>query len=154
MNNQQKASFKREHKKRTMKKEEFEKEALKTRIALDFPIALAKSVIVLRGSDDEEITVGGLHIPESSDDLKMRGRVMAVGPDVNMEFVDHNGVKRGLRPMDRILFNSYANLNIMHKSNSYVVLSELDVYAVLPEKTKMVTEKLPSRKGKKVNWEG
>lgn len=119
------------------------------RIAMDFPIALAKSIIVLRGTDEAEVS-GGIIIPESSDALKMRGTIMAVGPECQSEFIDLKGVKRKLSPWDKVIFNSYANLNILHKNVSYVILSELDVYAVLPDNTPTMVETKKSRKGIKV----
>ena len=130
-----------------------ELEALKTRIALDFPIARGKTVIILRGIE-EELVEGGLIIPETSDAMKMRGTVMAVGPDVAEKFIDYKGVSRSLMPRDRVIFNSYANLNIIHRSISYVVMSELDVYCVIPENTVMSNDKHKNRKGIKTNWEG
>ncbi len=133
--------------------EENKKLALESRITFDFPIARGKSVIVLRGNEDLLIE-GGIILPESSDDVKMRGTVMSVGPDVQEIFIDHTGVARPLRPKDRVLFNSYANLNIIHKSNNYLVMSELDIYAVLPKGVALANEKHKSRKGVKINWEG
>lgn len=132
---------------------EIQKKALKTRITLDFPIALGKTVFVLRGTDDQVLD-NGIILPESSDTIKMRGTVMAVGPDVTAQFIDHEGIIRPLRPMDKVLFNSYANLSVNHKSNSYVLMSEIDIYAVLPEGVVLANDKPKSRKGVKTNWEG
>jgi len=133
-------------------KEKTEELVLKSRISLDFPIAKGKSVIILRGTD-EEISSNGIIIPESTTDQRMRGVIVSVGSQVCDEFIDHNGVTRILMPKDKVLFNAYANLNIIHKGISYVVISELDVYAVLPENVVVGTERHKSRKNVKVNWE-
>lgn len=116
----------------------------KTRVSQDFPIALGATVICLSAVEEQK-TAGGIIIPETSEQMTNTAIVQSVGV-LNREFVDTEGNKRKLQVGDRIIHNTYANLIIMHKSTPYLVLSELDIYGVIPPDTIMGTKKFSSRK--------
>lgn len=119
---------------------------MKTRISPDFPIALGKSVICLSKAEEQK-TASGLIIPETAEQLTNTAVVMSVGT-LDREFVDTNGVKRTLQVGDRIIHNTYANLTITYKTVTYLVLSEIDIYGVIPDEAIMGNKNIISDRRK------
>ena len=116
----------------------------KTRVSQDFPIALGATVICLSAVEEQK-TASGLIIPETSEQMTNTAIVQSVGV-LNREFVDTEGNKRKLQVGDRIIHNTYANLIIIHKTVPYLVLSELDIYAVIPSDAIMGNKKFARKK--------
>jgi len=118
---------------------------VKDRINVSFPIALGQTIICSSFSEDLT-TAGGIIIPETAESKLNHAIVMAVGAECKRKFVDFNGKERPLMPGDKIIHNTYANLTIMFESNSYLVLSEHEIYAVIPDGAKVGTKEIASRK--------
>lgn len=87
-----------------------------------FPICRHKSVFVQRENRSEQMLKSGIVLPETVKTIVPIGRVMAVGPAVT-----------DLKPGMRVIYNFYANSVILHEGVDYMNLSDIDVFAVLPD---------------------
>jgi chaperonin GroES len=99
-----------------------EKKSLKLR-------PLADRVIV-EPSDKEEVTPGGILLPETAKEKPQEGRVVAVGPGR----WDEDGKKRVEMEValdDTVIFAKYSGTEIKLEDKKYLILGEKDILAVL-----------------------
>ena len=77
--------------------------------------------------DEEEMTVGGIVLPDTAKEKPQRGRVLAVGPGSR----DENGkfVPMDLDEGDEIVFSKYGGTEIKVGTDEYLILRESDVLA-------------------------
>ncbi len=86
--------------------------------------------VVIKQLASEEMTAGGLYIPDSAKEKPQEGEVVAVGPGKMME----NG---SLSPMpvkvgDIVLFAKYSGTELKHEGQSYIILNaERDILAIM-----------------------
>lgn len=72
----------------------------------------------------EEVTMGGIIIPDSAKEKPLRGKVLAVG----------NGTKDEemvLKAGDEVLYGKYAGTEIEFENNKYIIMRQSDVLAVI-----------------------
>jgi chaperonin GroES len=87
--------------------------------------------ILVKRLEAEEVTRGGIVLPDSAKEKPKEGRVVEVGPGKVLD----DG-KRGVPQVkkdDRILFTSYAGTEIKIDGKEYLIMSEDDVLAVVAE---------------------
>jgi chaperonin GroES len=87
--------------------------------------------ILVKRLEAEEVTKGGIVLPDSAKEKPKEGRVIEVGPGKVLD----DG-KRGtmqIKKGDRILFTSYAGTEIKIDRTEYLIMSEDDVLAVVGE---------------------
>lgn len=85
--------------------------------------------VLVERLDTEEMTKGGIIIPETAKEKPKEGRVVAVGngiilPDGTIKPLD---VKKG----DKILFSQYGGTEINIEGNDYLILREEEVLAIV-----------------------
>ncbi|MCF4152202.1 co-chaperone GroES [Dethiosulfovibrio sp. F2B] len=85
--------------------------------------------IVVKVVTSEEMTKGGLFLPDTAKEKPQEGEVMAVGSGKVLE----NGQKLPLelKVGDRIIFSKYAGTEVKIDGDEYVIFSERDVLAVI-----------------------
>ena len=99
-----------------------EKKSLKLR-------PLADRVIV-EPLDKEEVTPGGILLPETAKEKPQEGRVVAVGPGR----WDEDGKKRVEMEValdDTVIFAKYSGTEIKLDDKKYLILGEKDILAVM-----------------------
>jgi chaperonin GroES len=84
--------------------------------------------IVLRRSEAEGKTAGGIVLPDTAKDKPQRGEVIAVG-DGHVK-KDGTRVPLTVREGDKVIFSSYAGEEISLGDEEYLLLRESDVLAV------------------------
>ncbi len=90
---------------------------------------LADRVIVKPSDAAESMTAGGIIIPDTAKEKPQEGQIVAVGPgraDDNGKIISMN-VKVG----DKVLYSKYGGTEIKYQGESYLIMSESDVLAVL-----------------------
>lgn len=87
--------------------------------------------IVIKTANEDEISKGGIYIPEAARERSQKGVVVAVGTGIPLK----NGKKQGLQVKveDTILFGRYAGLDIKIEGDTYKILREDEVIAILEE---------------------
>ena len=85
-------------------------------------------IVVAQGSA-EEVTAGGIVLPDTAREKPQRGTVVAVGPG---KLLDDG--KRGQMEVsvgDEVFYGKYSGTNIEISGDEYVILREDDVLAII-----------------------
>ena len=72
----------------------------------------------------EQVTAGGLIIPDTAMEKPLAGKIIAVGPgtkDVTME------VKAG----DEVLYGKYSGTEVTHEGTTYIIMKQAEILAVV-----------------------
>ena len=86
--------------------------------------------VIIEPVEQEEITAGGIILPETAKEKPQEGKVLAVGPGDRNE---HTGerVPMDLKVGDKILFAKYSGTEIKMDGKKLLILRESDILAVL-----------------------
>ena len=87
--------------------------------------------ILVKRLEAQEVTKGGIVLPDSAKEKPKEGRVVEVGPGKVMD--DGNRSTMQIKKNDRILFTSYAGTEIKVDGEDFLIMSEDDVLAVVAE---------------------
>lgn len=85
--------------------------------------------ILVKRLEAQDITKGGIVLPDSAKEKPKEGTVVAVGPGKVVD--DGSRGTMQLKKGDRVLFTSYAGTEIKVEGEDYLVMSEDDVLAVV-----------------------
>ncbi len=80
--------------------------------------------VLIEPTAAEEVTMGGIIIPDSAKEKPLRGKVLAVG----------NGTKDEemvLKVGDEVLYGKYAGTEIEFEGTKYIMMRQSDVLAIL-----------------------
>jgi chaperonin GroES len=86
--------------------------------------------VVVRRMDAEEVTAGGILLPESAQEKPLQGRVISVGDGALLP--DGSRTTPQVSEGDRILFTSYAGSEVVVEEESLLILSETEILAIVP----------------------
>jgi chaperonin GroES len=85
--------------------------------------------IVVERLEAEQVTAGGIVLPDTAKEKPKQGQVLALGEGKVLE----NG-KRGafqVKKNDRVLFTSYAGTEVTVDGKEYLIMTEDDILAVV-----------------------
>lgn len=85
--------------------------------------------ILVKRLEAQEVTKGGIVLPDSAKEKPKEGTVVAVGPGKVVD--DGSRGTMQLKKGDRVLFTSYAGTEIKVDGEEYLVMGEDDVLAVV-----------------------
>lgn len=88
-------------------------------------IPLGNSVFITEMLNGTRKTAGGLILTESKQTQGTVGRISALGPECKPY------LKVGLK----VIYSSFANLEIIIAGQNYLLLNDLQIYAILPEES-------------------
>ncbi len=85
--------------------------------------------VLLQRAEAEEMTAGGILLPESAKDKPKEGKIVATGKGRILEdgTVQPMNVKTG----DRVLFSSYAGTEVKVSGDEYLIMNESDILAIV-----------------------
>ena len=83
--------------------------------------------LIVEVIEEQEITAGGIVLPDSAREKPQRGRVLAVGPGPRDE--DGEYIKMDIEPGDEIIFSKYGGTEIKLGADEVLILRESDVLA-------------------------
>jgi chaperonin GroES len=85
--------------------------------------------IIVKRLEEEEITKGGIIIPDSAKEKPIEGKVVAIGTGK----VKEDGTKLPLEVKvgDRVLFAKYAGTEVKIEGEEHLMMKEDDVLAVI-----------------------
>ncbi len=85
--------------------------------------------IVVKRTEAEEVTAGGIVLPGSSQEKPLEGKVLSIGNGRLMP----DGTRSGLQVQegDRVVFTSYAGTEIEVNGDQLLIMSESDILAVM-----------------------
>ena len=85
--------------------------------------------VVVEPFEAEEITRGGIVLPDSAREKPQRGKVIATGPGKLLEKTGERG-EMSLKVGDRVFYGKYSGTEVELEGDTYVLLRESDVLAV------------------------
>ncbi len=85
--------------------------------------------VVVERDESEDVTAGGIVLPDSAKDKPSRGTIVAVGTGKTLD--DGSRGEMQVKVGDRVLFTSYAPETIEIDDNEYLLMSEGDILAVI-----------------------
>lgn len=80
--------------------------------------------VLIEPTAAEEVTMGGIIIPDSAKEKPLRGKVLAVGAGTKD---DPMTLKEG----DEVLYGKYAGTEIEFEGTKYIMMRQSDVLAVI-----------------------
>src|SRR5918996_3747708 len=84
--------------------------------------------VVVKPGEEEETTVSGIVIPDTSKEKPQEGDVVAVGPG---RFEDGARVPMDVKVGDRILYSKYGGTEVKIGGVEHLVLSARDILAIV-----------------------
>jgi chaperonin GroES len=99
---------------------------------MDFQIRPLADRVVIKPQEREEKTKGGIYLPDTASKEKpQEGLVVAVGEGR----LDDNGkrIPVSLQNGDRVLFAKYAGTEVKLDDETYLILTEKDVLAIIQQ---------------------
>ena len=84
--------------------------------------------ILVKQSDAEETTAGGIVLPDTAKEKPQRGVVKAVGPGKMLD--SGKRAKPGVKKGDEVFYAKYGGTEVKIDGEDYVILRESDILAV------------------------
>ncbi len=83
--------------------------------------------VVIKPSEREEVTKGGIILPDTIKEKPQEGEIIAVGPGRLSE--DGTLIKMDVKVGDKVLYARYAGTEVKVDDVEYVILRETDILA-------------------------
>jgi chaperonin GroES len=80
--------------------------------------------VVIKPSPAEEVTKGGIYVPDTAKEKQQKGEVVAVGPG-------KDGNLMTVQVGDTVLFGKYAGQELHYEGQDLIVMKEEDILIVL-----------------------
>lgn len=85
--------------------------------------------VVIKRTEAEDVTSGGIVIPDSAREKPKQGRVLSVGDGRLLP--DGARASHEVQEGDRVLFNSYAGTEVQVDDSELLIMGEEEILAVL-----------------------
>src|SRR5512147_418206 len=85
--------------------------------------------VVVEPIESEEVTAGGIVLPETAKEKPQKGKVLSIGPGDR----DESGkrIAMDVKPGDIVLFTKYAGTEIKVEGKKLLILKESDLLAIV-----------------------
>lgn len=85
--------------------------------------------VVVEASPAEDVSKGGIILPDTAQEKPQQGQVVAIGPGK----VSDNGtlIKMTVKVGDKILYGKYSGTEVTHDGKEYIIMRESDILAIL-----------------------
>ena len=93
----------------------------------DFSLQPLGDRIVVKPSEEEEMTASGLVIPDTAKERPQEGQVIAVGPGA---WEDGQRTPLDVKVGDKVIYSKYGGTEVKIEGDDYLILSARDVLAV------------------------
>lgn len=88
--------------------------------------------VVVEPLEQEEMTAGGIYVPETAKEKPQQGVVLSVGPGDRDEDGDY--IKMDVKVGDKVLFAKYSGTEMKLDGKKLLVLRESDLLAIVLDK--------------------
>jgi len=85
--------------------------------------------VILQRAEAEEMTAGGILLPESAKDKPKEGKIVAAGEGRILD--DGTRAAMNVKVGDRVLFSSYAGTEVKVGGEDYLIMNESDILAII-----------------------
>ena len=83
--------------------------------------------VVVKPTEEEEMTASGLVIPDTAKERPQEGEVIAVGPG---RFEDGQRIPMDVKAGDKVIYSKYGGTEVKVDGEEYLILSTRDVLAI------------------------
>lgn len=84
--------------------------------------------VIVKASEPEEVTKGGIILPDSAKEKPQQGEVVAVGPG---KVEDGQTVTPQVKVGDKVLYGKYSGTEVSVEGQDYLIMRESDLFAVV-----------------------
>jgi chaperonin GroES len=85
--------------------------------------------VIVKRTEEEEKTKGGIIIPDTAKEKPVEGKVVAVGKGKIME--DGKVLPLEVKAGDRVLFGKYAGTELQIEGEEHLIMKEDDIVAII-----------------------
>ena len=85
--------------------------------------------VVIKQSDAEERTAGGIILPDTAKEKPQIGKIVAVGPGKLLD--DGKRCKMSVKKNDKVIYGKYMGSEVEVDQDKYVVLRESDILGII-----------------------
>jgi chaperonin GroES len=85
--------------------------------------------VVIKQSDAEEKTAGGIILPDTAKEKPQIGKIVAVGPGKLLD--DGKRCKMSVKKNDKVIYGKYMGSEVEIDQDKYVVLRESDILGII-----------------------
>jgi chaperonin GroES len=104
-----------------------QKKVQKGRLEMAMNLKPLADRVVVKPLVKEEVTKGGLVIPDTAKEKPQEGEIVAVGPGKMGD--DGKRIEMELKKGDRVIYAKYAGTEWKHDNEEYLILRESDILA-------------------------
>ncbi len=84
--------------------------------------------VVVKAAESEDVTKGGIFLPDTAKEKPQRGEVIAVGPG---KTEDGKLVPPQVKKGDQVLYGKYSGTEVTVDDVEYLIIRESDIMAIL-----------------------
>jgi chaperonin GroES len=88
--------------------------------------------VVVKPSEAEEKTKGGIIVPDTAKEKPVWGEVIAVGPGRVSD--DGKQIPMEVKVGDRVLYGKYSGTEVTIDGEELLIMRESDIFAIMPKK--------------------
>jgi len=85
--------------------------------------------VLVKRLEEEEVTKGGIIIPDTAKEKPIKGTVVAAGPGKSSD--DGKVIAMSVKAGDSVLFNKYAGTEVKIDGVEHLVMREDDILAII-----------------------
>ncbi len=85
--------------------------------------------VIIKRTEAEEVTAGGIVLPDSAKEKPKRGLIKAIGDGKLLDSGERSQLQ--VKKNDEVLFTSYAGTEVKVGGEEYIIIDESDILAVL-----------------------
>lgn len=87
--------------------------------------------VLVKPFEREEVSSGGIFLPDTAKEKPQEGEVLAVGPGRIAD--DGKRIPLDLKKGERVLYSKYGGTEVKEAGEDYLILSERDILAVVKD---------------------
>jgi len=85
--------------------------------------------VLVKRLEEEEVTKGGIIIPDTAKEKPIKGKIVAAGPGKTSD--DGKLIAMSVKAGDNVLFNKYAGTEVKIDGVEHLVMREDDILAII-----------------------
>jgi chaperonin GroES len=85
--------------------------------------------VIVKPSQADEMTKGGLFVPDTAKEKPVWGEVVAVGPGRTTE--DGKHIPMEVKKGDKVLYGKYSGTEVTVSGEEFLIMRESDIFAIM-----------------------
>ena len=85
--------------------------------------------VIIKPSEAEEKTKGGIILPDTAKEKPIEGTVVAIGPGKASD--DGKIIKPEVKVGDKVLYGKYSGTEVTVEGEEYLIMRESDIFAII-----------------------